>query len=249
MKSSDLEIKKFKRRQGKKVRNFALFCAFCMLCGSLARLIQTQNFLQIKTVTVSGAKIYVNKDDLYTIAKGGALGKSYFTLNTQNLENDLKANFLGAQEIEVTKSIRGSLVVHVTERTPIALLGQKNETFVVDAYGYVLGYMDPSTTNLPRITYEEKIKVGQFIDSAIVPVYSDIIKQLDSEKIKVSSISMSEYDVRMYIDKGTEVVVSKKNYNSNFSARLKEVLNYLNASGKSARSIDLRYDKVILSFN
>ncbi len=249
MKSSNLEFKKFQRTQGKKVRFLVLFSVLCMVAGMFVGLLQTEDFSKIKNITIEGTKTYVNKNDVATMVRGSSLGKSFLAVNTVDLENNLQDNFLGASEFKVSKAITGELKVVVIERKPIAILIQKENTFVVDDAGYVLGYMDPTTTNLPQIKYEGTIRVGQFIDKALVPVYSDIIKKLDEDKIKVSSISMNEYDVRMYVDKGTEVIVSRKSYDGSFSKRLKEVLNYLKTSGKSARSIDLRYDKVILSFN
>ncbi len=249
MKSSNLELKKIQRKQGRKIRFLVLFCLLCLFLGIFFGMLQTEDFLQIKSLEVTGTKTYVSKQDIETIAKGSSFGRNFFAVNTYKIEQDLKDNFLGASDIKVKKSVKGTLVINVVERKPIALLIQKDNTYVVDEEGYVLGYMDPSTTNLPKIKYEGKVRVGFFIDKALVPVYSDIIKRLDEEKIKVSSISMNEYDVRMYVDKGTEVIVSRKSYDGSFSTRLKEVLNYLKSSGKSARSIDLRYDKVILSFN
>ena len=36
----------------------------------------------------------------------------------------------------------------------------------------------------------------------------DVLKSLDEEKIKVSSISVSDYDVRIFVDKGIEVLIA-----------------------------------------
>jgi cell division septal protein FtsQ len=249
MKSSNLEYKKFQRTHGQKVKLLFMFSVLCLLAGVFYGLIKSEDFLKMKRVEVLGAKTYVNKNDVETLVKGSIYGKNFFSVDTIKIENDLKNNFLGASTVDVTKKIDGEVFISITERKPIAILIQKDNTFVVDDQGYVLGYMDPTTTNLPKILYEGDVRVGHFIDKSLVPVYADIIKRLDEDKIKVSSISMNEFDVRMYIEQGTEVIVSRRTYDGSFSARLKQVLSYLKSTGKSARSIDLRYDKVILSFN
>lgn len=249
MKSSNLEYKKFRRIHGKKIRLFVLFVFLSLASGVVYELVKTEDFLKFKKVEVLGAKTYVNENDVQTLVRANILDKNFFSVNTEKMESDLKENFLGAGSVEVSKNLKGTLLVKITERKPIAILVQKENSFVVDDQGYVLGYMDPTTTNLPKIKYEGDVRVGYFIDKSLVPVYADIIERLDEEKIKVSSISMTEFDVRMYIEQGTEVIVSRKSYNGSFSQRLKQVLAYLKSTGKSARSIDLRYDKVILSFN
>ncbi len=255
MKSSTIKqhprarISKLKRTHGRKIKLFLVFSFVCISLGALYGFFQNTDLFVIKRLQVEGAKTYVNKADVLTLVSANTLGKNILSLNAQVLENNIKATFLGVKTAQVTKSITGDVLVKITEREPVALISNKRDTYGVDIDGYVLGILDPKKTNLPKITYEDDIRVGQFIDSKLVPTYMDIIKHLDSEKIKVSSISVTAFDVRMFVGQGTEVLIGRENYDNGFVVELKEVLNYLKTKGKTARRIDLRYDKVILSLN
>jgi cell division septal protein FtsQ len=249
MRSSSLKYKKARREYGKLVIRVLSFCILFLVLGVGTGLASYYKVFVVKAVEVKGTKSYVNSTDVTTLISASVLAKNMFLLDTGELESDIKNNFQGVKTVNVQRTLSGKLKVHITEREPVALVTTKRDTFGVDDDGYVLGILDPKTTNLPSLSYDGDVKVGLFIDKLIVPTYMDVLKSLDEEKIKVSSISVSDYDVRIFVDKGIEVLIARDSYSGKFAKQLKEVLNYMKTSGKSARRIDLRYDKVILSQN
>jgi cell division septal protein FtsQ len=249
MRSSNLKYKKARREYGRLVVRVISFCILFLLIGIGTGLISHYKLFTVQTVEVLGTKSYVNKTDVKTMLSAAVLSKNMFFLEPSELESDIRDNFQGVKTVTIHRTITGKLRVSITEREPVALITTSRDTFGVDDDGYVLGILDPKTTNLPRLTYDGDVKVGLFIDKLIVPTYMDVLKSLDEEKIKVSSISVTDFDVRIFVDKGIEVLIARKSYSSKFAKQLKEVLNYMKTSGKSARRIDLRYDKVILSQN
>jgi cell division septal protein FtsQ len=249
MRSSNLKYKKARREYGKIIVHIIGFCTLFLALGIGAGLATYYKVFVVKDIDILGTKSYVSSTDVSTLVSAATLSKNIFLLNTSEIENDIKNNFQGVKTVNVQRTFSGKLKVYVIEREPVALVTTKRDTFGVDNDGYVLGILDPKTTNLPSLSYDGDVKVGLFIDKMIVPTYMDVLKSLDEEKIKVSSISVSDYDVRIFVDKGIEVLIARNSYSGNFAKQLKEVLNYMKTSGKSARRIDLRYDKVILSQN
>lgn len=249
MKSSGSKYKKARRQYGTLISKIISVCVLFLLLGILTGLSSRYKLFEIKDIEVVGTRSYVSKADIKTMVSSIISSKNILFINTTELEKSIKDNFQGVGIVNINRRLNGNLLVTIIEREPIALITTNRDTFGVDKEGYVLGILDPKTTNLPKLTYEGDIKVGLFLDKSLVPTYIDVIKSLDEEKIKVSSISITEFDVRIFVDKGIEVLIARDNYSRQFAKQIKEVLNYMKTSGKSARRIDLRYDKVILSQN
>lgn len=203
----------------------------------------------IKEVMISGAKSYVNQEDLHNVVSTNVENKNIFFLNTEELEASLQDNFQGAKTISISKKLPNKLEIVVKEREPLALIHQNNEEiFMVDEDGYVLGLVDKTKTNLPKIKYEGDIKIGYFINKEFVPVYLQLLDSVDSNKINVSSISVSAKNISMYVDGGIHVVLSQEKSTVESVSILSKLLKQLHVEGKNAKKIDLRYDKVIVSY-
>jgi len=112
----------------------------------------------------------------------------------------------------------------------------------------ILGIVGPESEDLPRIRYAGDLKVGTFVDPVLVPVYLDLIDALETSDIKVSSISFSPKNVTFYTQEGTRVLIGNRGDKQYLLAVLANLLNKLSLEGKDASSIDLRYDKVVVSY-
>jgi len=220
------------------------------MVGYLSYKFKVFDYFKITNVKILGATKFVNEKDIKTLAEKNSLGQSIFVLNTDNLSKVLKKNFLGSKNIEVEKKYPNKIKIIVEERMPIAVVyNEKNEYFLIDTDGYVLGVVDKSYFNLPRIKYEGDITVGSFLEKDIIPVSIEILKFADKEELKVSSISFYPKYIKLYVGSGTEVYIG---YDKDREQSLKTIgalIKKLNVEGKIVKKIDLRYDKVIVLYD
>ena len=175
MRSSNLKYKKAIRLYKKTVLRIISFILFFLILGVIYGLVKQQELFTVKNVQVLGTKSYVNKNDVHTLVSTAIKSKNLFNLNKKQMQQDIKSNFQGVKEVKISRALNGTVNVYVQEREPIALVMTHRDTFGVDEDGYVLGILDPKTTNLPRLNYNGDVKVGLFIDKMLVPTYIDHI--------------------------------------------------------------------------
>lgn len=209
----------------------------------------TETF-NIKSFEILGTETYVNSVDLNTFLYSNYEGKRLPAINAPELETLLEGRFLGARDVSVKKIWPDKLKILVNERKPLARLSNYRYSLdhMIDEEGYVLGVVGPDIEDLPLIRYSGDLKVGIFVDPTLVPVYLDLIDALETSEIQVSSISFSPKDVTFYTQGGTRILLGNSGDKHYLLAVLVKLLSKLSLEGKDASTIDLRYDKVVVSY-
>jgi cell division septal protein FtsQ len=204
----------------------------------------------VSRINVTGPKNYVSLVDITEVAKENANGISIFSVNSSETQKKLLEAFQGAKEIRVSKRYPATINVKVIERTPVALVHNSNseEFFLVDEEGYILGLIDRNITNLPEIAYEGDIKVGTFVDKRMVPLYMELVNALNEEKLNVSSMSFYPKYALVYINDGIQTFISNDRDKLESVRTISALIKQLMLEGKKIKKIDLRYDKVIVSY-
>ena len=245
-----LRSKAFIRKSKMFLRFFFKLSIFILITLSVRAFLQRSNFFHVKEVTILGTKLFVSKRDLQNVLNSSIVKRNILNVDIAKLKTSILANFQGAKDVNIKKNYPNKIVVTVKERTPIALLqsNKTNDTFIIDDDGYVLGTVANETSNLPKISYEGDVKVGYFVDKKFAPVYLELINSIDKEKLQVSSISMDEKNITLYTDDSIEVILEKAKDIGNNIRVLSSLLKQLKAEGKNAKKVDLRYDKVIVSY-
>ncbi|MFZ5424840.1 MAG: cell division protein FtsQ/DivIB [Patescibacteria group bacterium] len=205
------------------------------------------NIFSIEEITVEGTEKFVNKEDMLALITSNIDGKTYLNTSAENLQQKLTENFQGAKNIKVTKVPFSKIKVTVVERRPLALISSNGSTFMIDDDGYVLGLVQEDYLNLPQINYTEEVRTATFIETDLVPVYLDLINELNREDLQASSISVSKRDLTLYTD-SVEVFLSRDREISESVRLLNTVLKQVFTNGEKATRIDLRYEKVIVSY-
>lgn len=213
-------------------------------------LVYRSNYFLVKEIKIEGAGTFVNLTDLRNLVTTNELGKNILFVNTNNLSRQIKDVFLGADQVEVSKKLPSVLYIKIKERVPLALLKNKTvpDYFMVDREGYLLGKVSPDYENLPKINYSGDLKVGKFINRDLIPLYQGILGMLDETRIKSSSMSFQKDHVSFYIPGGTEILVDDTKEVRNSFLTLAKLLQVLKLENKVPKFIDLRYDKVVVSY-
>lgn len=232
-----------------KRRVFAALLIFGFFGGTYYLIYRTEIF-NIKFFEIVGTKTYVNPGDLSVFLHSNYEGRKLPFLNNSEAEALLEERFLGARSISVKKAWPDKLKISVNERKPLAeLSGEKYPLdYMIDEEGYILGVVASEWKDLPKIRYAGDLKIGTFVDSDLVPVYLDLIDALETSEIKVSSISFSPGNVIFYTQEGTRVLIDNLGNKQYLLTVLASLLNKLSLEGKDVSSIDLRYDKVVVSY-
>ena len=213
---------------------------------------------RVTNVDVLGEGRFVNLEDVRKIAETNVLGKDIIVVNTAGVVEAIAHNYLAAKSVKVTKSYPRTIQVTVTERVPIALLLAKDASllakestsyYFVDAEGFVLGPADKTTTNLPIISYGQKVYVGKFLEENAISYYFELLHALDENSILVSTISAFPKYVQFYTGDSVEALFTVAQSPKSQAKILARMLESFKTEGKKPRKIDLRFDKVIVEFN
>jgi cell division septal protein FtsQ len=208
---------------------------------------------KVSTVTVSGDSQFVNHSELRHLIELNTLGEHIFRTDVARLSEVSADAFLGAKDIVVTRNYPNSLHIQVFERSPLAVVyNPKNtpqEYFLVDEEGFLLGLVDINKTNLPKVEYNEPLFVGTFIDEDLTPLYLTLIRSLDSEGLKASSISVLPKHIKFYLDVTTEIFINRSQDVPSSIKILSQLKKQLDSRGSNVTKIDLRYDKVVVQYD
>lgn len=233
------------------LRNLFIILSVIGFLYWIVSLFLASNYLKVSRVEIIGAGKYVNESDIRTLVESNVMGKPILAVDTSFSQDILKKNFLGAKDILVKKSYPSTIQVFIRERVPLAVIynSDKNQFFLIDSEGYVLGQVERDSVSLPKIIYSEDIIVGTFVEKEIVPLSAEIIDYADKEDLKISSMSFFPKYMKVFVNDGTEVLIgndkNKKVSLESVSALVKKA--YL--EGKKVSKIDLRYGKVVVSFD
>jgi cell division septal protein FtsQ len=228
------------------------FIVFFSVGGfGLYYLLFLSSYFKVDQLRVTGAGGFVNQTDLTEVVKGRVYGKSIFSFKNEELRASLKQNFQGAKDIKVHKIYPKAIGVEVSERVPLALInnGTSENFYMVDEDGYVLGIVDEQRTILPRIRYEGDIKIGFFVDKRMVPVYLELVNALNQEQVNATSMSFYPRFAKLFLASGTEAFFSNDKNKLDSVRLMTSIIKQLEAEGKKLQKIDLRYEKVSVSYD
>lgn len=207
-------------------------------------------YFDITEVSVAGTSGFVNVDDVRVVTEAKVLGKNIFSADTADIEYCLENNFLAAKDFVVVRVYPKTIQVQIIEREPTAIISNdlSDKPFLIDNAGYVLGFSDPQRSDLPKIKYENDIIVGMSIDKDLVPVYMELTQLFERNDIPISKMSANPNYFSIYLKDGTEVLIGNKKDKFSAVTTVVSLLKQFELESKIPERIDLRYDKVIVSF-
>lgn len=202
----------------------------------------------ISEVVVNGTNKFVSTSEVKTLVGNRVTGKNIILLDSKSLEGIVMETFQGAKNVGIRKHYPNKIIVEIIERTPKALVENSEEAFLVDEEGYVLGVQDKSATNLPTISYSGDVRVGYFVDEKVIPAYLEVLKSADEVGMNVSSVSIKHDDVEVYAQDSLKLLIRLDSVFLNEFYTAKSIVLDSETKGKKVSIVDLRFDKVIVSF-
>ena len=203
---------------------------------------------KVEDINISNT-FYIKKEKVLAYFKG-LEGKSIFQIDLEGIVKKLKAN-PWVKEAYVRRDPSGTLFIHITERTPAALLHHEGKEYLVDEEGIILSLADRDMPGLPRIygLDKEHLRPGEKIRGS--GFYSSM--ELNKELLHDRWIDRSSLWIE--IEKGRNITLHLKGYRirlgkNHFHKKLRRfrmVLEDLRKRGIKYKEIDLRFkDQVIV---
>lgn len=245
-----ISFEKIFRKVDKYVNALVAIVIIVSLVTGVFYVFKHTDFMKISNVKVLGAKTFVSSSDVMEFVKGMTYERNILVVDSKKIEDSLLKNFQGAKRVVVHKRFPNTINVQIVEREPLALLDvpAQESYFLVDEDGYVLGTIDKNNASFPVIRYEGEAQVGYFVDKNLVPVYLELINLFDEENLKASSLSVRDRDIRFFLDNSIEVYLNKKFSLKESVNVLAQTFKQLSMENKKIKRIDLRYDKVVVSY-
>ena len=243
-------LKVLSRRYSTFFRHMLIVFIFFSTVYALYQVLFVSSLFKIQKITLKGDSLYVNLSDLGSVVEGASLGKNLFSYRTQRLNEALQKGFLAAETFHIRKRLPNRLEVSVVERRPVAVIEATlaEEHYIVDGEGFVLGIADASFDSFPRITYNEDVLVGRFLDRNNVPLSLEIIDAGSANDLEVENIEFVGKYIALTINPGIDVKI-RTGANIDESMRIVgTMIKTHNLEGKNISLIDLRYDKVVVSY-
>ncbi|MCA9308074.1 FtsQ-type POTRA domain-containing protein [candidate division WWE3 bacterium] len=223
-----------------------LFLA-CIFCTAFYVLFYSPVFF-VKTINVFGTGQYSNKEDIRTIALGATNNIKSFELSKENLKILILKNFKGIKDARVTIEYPHTLNIVIEERKPKFLLSTSDTNYVVDTSGLIFGEVQQKDFELPRIIYNDKVGIGILLEPNTLNTYLELIAQSKDFDIQINDIKLYENYITANLNTGEEIFMSSTQPIAESLAKLKQVYTELKDSKNDTRTIDLRYDKVVVTY-
>lgn len=247
--SKSLYIKKFRLGLSSLVP-----VAFIILIISILYLIifRTSIFnLEADKIEINGVGNFVDEREFKNKVQEYSVGKNITKLNTSELENKLESDFPSIKSVMVKKSLPPHLVVNVEERKPYFAVykDNRNDAFMIANDGFVLAKINDRYKEMFKVQYSEDVKVGDTINVEILNLYQDILKKIDEVDLTLDHIVFDKEFTFIYLTNNVVVTLSNKKGVQDSFKIVHSIFDKLNSEDKKVTKIDLRYEKVIVSYN
>lgn len=227
-------------------------------------------------VKIQGVGNYISEDNFKSQVISQLKDKNLVDINTTDLENHLKDTFVGIKNISVKKKVPTYLTIDVIERIPEVLLVtnvfdikevlettislnpkdiSSSKTYLVSDDGFVLAELNDSSRelflkykDLPKIDYSGEVILHSFISQNSISLYKDIYSGLSKTSLQATNIIFSKNLITVFLKEDVIVYIPTSKPIGNSFEVVYSIITKLSTEDKKVSKIDLRYDKVIVSY-
>lgn len=224
----------------------AIWLAVAFAAG-LIYIYQTYAIKRILVTVDAGATSHlVGLNDLH--------GTSMLLVNEKQIERDLQKRNPTVYSILVARNFPSTLRIRIIHRKPLVALQVSDDgTFVMDREGVILLRQQKYEGTLPPLKYYQTFPYNQYQVGDVID-YKDLITSLyfvdtltgfgyPSKRIDIDGLYMIRL---LVIDDKTFFVTSEKDREVQMY-QLKELLRQFKIQGKDFKTIDLRFDKPVIT--
>jgi len=172
-----------KRRRRPSSWRFFLFLFFLLACFYGLFYLLTLPAWNITDVAVSGAKI-LSPDELKALSTV-PIGENIFFANLSRTRQNL-SRVVAIKSLHVWRIPPSTILIKISERTPMAVLVTKGRSAIIDDDGYILNKISGLTLNIPNVTdlpvfsgfSSKEVNGADRIDPKITKLIKDLMEEL-----------------------------------------------------------------------
>ena len=186
-----------------------------------------------------GAKEYINKDLLLVSGK--------------NIASILKQKNPLIKDIVVKKKLPNSLILILEMYEPLADIITSNGYFRISEDGRILLKLKNYDKFYPLITYYQKLNYysyssGDFIKLKDIITSLYFLKFLQNSFLVIDSVDIKDKDMLVFNLENKKIILTNNKEIGLQEYTLDEILKSLRVTGKSFKTIDLRFNKPVIEF-
>jgi len=247
-------LRKFRRKLNLKVKsrkNRQVFARVVVITFLLALLSYFLYWVFLKSTFFSIDKIsYIGGNegqDTSLFFKEQLFGKNLIIINSSDISDHAASNFPVIERAVIEKKFPKSIIISITERTPLAIISAKNGNFVVDKNGQVFCEAGESLI-LPKVVFEDNLSIGDFVNAEKIMARISLLSALKEKNIPVSEVSVVESSISALIKNGPSAIFEIDADFIELVSLLKQILLKYKIEGKDLRKVDLRFQNPVVSF-
>lgn len=237
-------MRKFLRRS---IRILAILWLSIACAAGLIHLYQTYEVKQI-VVTVDSGEV------TNLVGLADLRGVPILILDEKSVARDLQLRNSSIQSISVDRSFPSTLKIRITVRKPhVALQVSDGGTFLLDREGVILNRTLEYTGPLPILKYYQtfpykQYQVGDKIDYNDLVTALYFVEQLNGFGYPAKRIDIDGlYMIRLLVSEDKMFFATSEKDREVQMYQLKELLRQFKIQGKDFKTIDLRFDKPVIT--
>lgn len=215
-----MRSRKLKRRRKRRMKRLALLLVFFVLVAITT--LSLTVFFKTEKVTVVGNTRY---DEAQIIEKSGiVMGENLIMLNTSEVSENLKDEFVYIEEVKVKKNIfTGTAQLLIDEEEPFCTLAGEEDFYLISRGGTILERLSENPENMYTVTGLSITEdmIGKELDSQgneQLSVLEEIFSAIESTDIKnITEIDIGDvlnivinYENRIDVEFGTRTELEYK---------------------------------------
>jgi cell division protein FtsQ len=200
------------------------------------------SYFDVKEFQVEG-NLRVSREEI--VARSGQNSPGIFAFDVDKA-SDLIESSPWIESAYVTRRLPGTIVIRVTERTPVAFTPAGDAIWLVDVLGRVLGKDDGSWKGLVALTGPSALLTpGQFLEKDSYGWGLRVLAALGPlSRSRLTEVSVQDDEATLILDDGCAVLMGKeRNDLETATSFLESILDERAKEGKIAERIDLRFEK------
>lgn len=198
------------------------------------------NVFTVRNIVVEGIGLGIEVDQ-------SKLSKNLIFFPVDQVTRQILNDYPRVGSVTITKKYPDTLVVRALPRKPFVIAGIENETYALDDNGVVL-IQYPSQKDLPRIAMAMgPLQLGTTVTDSAVMAAVNFLRQTQTV-IDVSEIIMHDNTSLQAKTTTLSILFSQRTPSAVLARTLQTLIAGFRIKGKLPTTIDLRFDKPVVTF-
>ena len=212
-----------------------------ILCVSALLSWGVNTLFTIRSIEVVGEGVRVSIDP-------EKIPRNLLFFPVERVKNDLLRDYPTIESVNIKKKYPGTLVIITTLRTPKAIVHTENNTYAIDKEGVVLEENPKKTYDVPKIRIDvPPASSGKRVSDPRITAALSFLQETEGS-IAITQITSGKGDTLLATDGVMNILFPQKSDMQAIARTLQTMFVGFRIKGALPASIDLRFDKPVVTF-